>query len=309
MTPPAQKDEFNLSYHIGLMGFSKNDTELSLDLVNEIESAYNYIQFIESIEERFDILINNYSEFEKMLHRITLQDVVFHNNIVPDMLIMKRKMARVVNNLLSSCRLFLDQTEKRVKAIDMELSDKLSKRRRSFYDQYFSYRLFEYLRNAMQHSVLPLGVSFNRNWMQIKNKVVASFDVELDIKLLVSEDKKFINKIKSDLDDLHSDQIGLKVLIREYVSCFSELISLIRKETDEHFRTACIILENTFKTYDVMKISKENEIQIFLDTFEINSEELKILRKRMTNAILKNIKYLRDQNIVNRKYESIVIQN
>ena len=111
------------------------------------------------IEEKFDLVAENYAEFENELLRLTLRRMLFEDmnwaSFREDLRVIHRRLA----NLLSACRLYADHSKHDVRLIygdDSKVCRDLECAFSHEYDSRLGYCVLEALRNHMQHRGLPL---------------------------------------------------------------------------------------------------------------------------------------------------------
>jgi hypothetical protein len=111
------------------------------------------------IEEKFDLVAENYSEFEQEIMRLTMASMLFldftWSSARTDRSLVNRRLA----NLLSACRLYVDHTKHDIAAIYGNESPTYCALCSAFsreYDNRFGYAIMEALRNHTQHKGLPL---------------------------------------------------------------------------------------------------------------------------------------------------------
>jgi len=144
----------------------KKDEYLSItnSMKNILESIY--------IEQKYDLLIENFREYEMSLLYSSSAQMLFRHQNYEWFQIERMKIIRKISNILSSCRLYIDQTKHNFNIIYGN-SPKIIESLKAFisneYDSYFGYRVMEAFRNYMQHRDLPIITNFsskrtNKNW-------------------------------------------------------------------------------------------------------------------------------------------------
>ena len=101
-------------------------------------------------EEKLDLVTENFQEYEAELLLIASREMVFHDSDYFSMSKERNTVSRRIVNLLSACRMYLDQSVHHLNNIYGENSDKsvfLRKEITSQYDDNFGYRAMEALRN------------------------------------------------------------------------------------------------------------------------------------------------------------------
>jgi hypothetical protein len=184
------------------------------------------------IEERFDILLGNFRELEEDILTMALRHAVIPAQQTTDWNAQRRKINRRLANLLSSARLYLDHLRHDAKAILGEDSveyTELIKGISAHFDESFSYRLMEALRNHVQHRGLA-APSFSVNHQLTEARPGAEVACTVTpqmMKRYLLADSKLTAKIRSEIEAL-SDATDLKPHVRQYVSRLNQINNKVR---------------------------------------------------------------------------------
>ncbi len=118
----------------------------------------NLVRALE-IEERFDILLANYVEFETEVLGRSVEHNLYSGRDEHQMHEDRLGLNRRIVNLLTACRLYLDQLAHGMSGTfgDGEETTAIGAARSREYDASFSYRLMEGLRDYVQHRGLAAG--------------------------------------------------------------------------------------------------------------------------------------------------------
>ena len=111
------------------------------------------------IEEKFNIVLENYAEFERMLLNVSLDRMLFSGHDWSAAMNELHAINRTLVNLLSTCRVYIDQVPQNLGAIfkgDSSPVEVLRKQMATEYDGHLGYRVLEAMRNYSQHRALPL---------------------------------------------------------------------------------------------------------------------------------------------------------
>lgn len=186
------------------------------------------------VEEKFELVLENYKEFESHLLQLTVNSML-HEDVFSvgkgDRLTLTRRIA----NLFSSVRLYTDQVKHAVSqnygagirgAFDRALSFE--------YDNCLGYRVCEALRNHMQHHSNPInGISYSYKrhggageWIQ------CSIDLSLDVALLGS-DREFKSSVLTELQRLDPKAVDLLLFVRKYVEGVVRVHESLREHTKQ----------------------------------------------------------------------------
>ncbi|MCY7279339.1 MAG: hypothetical protein LH610_00305, partial [Sphingomonas bacterium] len=139
---------------------------------------------------------------------------------------------RLLGNLLSSCRSYLDHAPHYLGQLDGEQAEVFLARTREAYDAELGYRFMEALRNHAQHRGSPLhGTSFNSRWVErdsedtfLQYSVGASVNVD-DLRA----DRKFKRSILKDFAE--DERIDVLAMARIYIEKLGQLHSQCRDDT------------------------------------------------------------------------------
>lgn len=196
---------------------------------NAVKESRDRCVLAVGLEERFQLVIDNYREWETELlsqAQFSLLWDVGHFDAMQQRLCLDRRFT----NVLTAFRLYLDQTDYALSKTFGNPSPELEaikKFKNSLYDTYFGYRFLEALRNHVQHCGLPVRIiRYSSESVETKKGEQIQFSIipqaSLD-DLSANQDfkKSILNEIKSrgDIGDI----IDLRPPVREFVSCLIRL--------------------------------------------------------------------------------------
>ena len=214
-------------------GFIEIDDEEYLLIKTAIENLFEILFF----EETFDLVTENYQEYEAELLLIASRGMVFLNSDYFSMSNERNKVIRRIINLLSACRMYLDQSVHHLNNIygeQSDLSNLLTKVTTSQYENNYGYRVLEALRNYTQHRGYPIhSMKFSGEWLDIDDEESSrlSHTVIPLIKISkLAEDGKFKQSV---LNEMRSVEIKDELEIRPLVRWYLEGIGKIHEEVRE----------------------------------------------------------------------------
>ena len=266
---------------------------------NEYDTAVSHIKNIIralELEERFDVLIGNYEELDSEILRISIDKSLHKNSSWQDGARNRRVMNRRVSNLLSSCRLYLDQLRHGVSSIFGPHSSELKSVEEFCHRQYddsFSYRLIEALRNYTQHRRLPIDIEYTSfTATSFKDKQVACCVIPMMARAQVIDDEKIKSSVRSELSS-QPNNIDLKTHLRCYLQSLNaihaHLRHILESNINEWEKTIQDLIDKFSKSEDASLIGLHVVIQsddehpvvqekhtVFRDTIN----ELRSLQKR-----------------------------
>lgn len=183
------------------------------------------------IEEKYEVLLENYKELERSLVDIAMEFAYSRESTYDSSMRNKRLVARRVANLLSSCRTFIDQVKGHVRQIvDRAASKRIVQMIRTTDDSSVIYRLMEQLRNTIQHSSIPISVSptLKRGESVDRNHCTCYSTIQLSISSIKHEDK--LTEIVREAVTSDADSIDITPYIRIYLDELSQVVYKIREE-------------------------------------------------------------------------------
>lgn len=195
----------------------------------EIAEARIVLTAVFGLEESYDLLIGNYVEVERELLAAAATNAVRDLNEYQDFFELRSTINRRVVNLLTATRLYLDQAPQRLAncaADPARARAEFKQRTHKHYDEFFSYRFLEALRNHVQHCGLAVHrLSQNSRWLGegIERVMELSIQPFAERRYLVT-DGEFKRKILEEMPT----EVVLTLAIREYLQCIGNLHMLVR---------------------------------------------------------------------------------
>jgi hypothetical protein len=183
------------------------------------------------IEDKFNILIENYAEIERELLSNGLDYMLFNDLDWSSSVEQLHTLNRLVINLLSTSRLYLDHVPHQLNEFFGSASveaGKFQDATHTEYDGSFSYRMLEELRNYSQHRGLPIhGLGHRSRWNEERTELRHFTLPSLDPRKL-EEDDRLKPAVLAELK-LLGDSFDLRIAIREYVSSIRRIHGLVRE--------------------------------------------------------------------------------
>lgn len=253
-----------------------------------------------AIEEKYELLVSNYNEFETQLLKSSLSSLmnrrgdIYHDGFEERLL-----FNRGIVNLLSSAKMIFDQAGNHVRIClpdenREELKVKVESLYSMEYDKYFEYRFMSALRNYVQHRGLAVHVvkhGMRRTAQDDSGRVEFSLAI-LARKTDLDGDKIFkrsvYNEMPSEVNLIYSTRIFLESIskvhleIREMVKTS---VNLARKEIEETLSNYSKVIgeEPTLVEACSSKVSNCEEVvtdrtQIFLEWDDVR---LKLIKRNL----------------------------
>lgn len=195
--------------------------DISRDEYESTKVAKHNLVEVLNVEEKLDLILENYVEFERELLEGSLNNMVFSDRDWSSSIQEIHLTSRRLINLLTTCRLYADQVPQNISSIygndtsALAVKEEMSRQ----YDQSLGYRVLTALRNYVQHRSLPirrvahtLSREETGSGARIKHTVTPSLNVSR-----LKEDGKFKPSVLRELEVL-GDWVDVKPLVREYIA-------------------------------------------------------------------------------------------
>ncbi len=250
----------------------------------QIETAKNNLLEILYIEEKFDILIGNYLEFELDLLKYAAHNMVRGNETHDELHRGLNQINRRIINLLSTGRLYLDQSIhnlNNISSIKLKITEEIIKEKKKQYDQYLSYRVMEALRNYVQHRGYPIQSLTYNNKLVGKNpnkRNLFSITPYIQIQEL-EKDIKFKKEVLKEIKQ-SGEKIDLKLMLREYVEALWNIHAKVRELLKSDILDWEKLFQDAFSKFQSinskirsiisLSVIKQNENGSYINSIEIN---------------------------------------
>lgn len=217
--------------------------------------AKKLLRFGIAFEQRLDILLENYAALERYILDLALRNAVFMGDISGRLGEGRHNINRHLNNLLSSAKLYIDQTKH---GMSDHFGGNSSQYQRYLastteeYDQSLAYRALEALRGYAQHRGLATHhISFTSKRDEsdpgkIRNRHFVIFGLSPES---IREDGGFKSSVLQELEGIvdSKGQIELMPLIRDYVSGIARIHKSARMSVSTEFESADHFVESLFE--------------------------------------------------------------
>ena len=222
--------------HRGVLG-NWPSLDISSENFQRLKQAKRALFILVGIEEKFEMLSQNYLEYEQLLLTLALEYMVSHSPEYSSMHDARSQINRRLANLLTMARLYIDQVKHDVSRLfgrDAAENSTICQSFSSQYDRLLGYRVLEALRNSMQHRDLPVtsveypSVHEDRDHgYLIRHQVVARISVEH-----LREDSKLKPRIIAELQ-AGGDRHDVTPFVREYVEGIARVHEGVRSATEQ----------------------------------------------------------------------------
>jgi hypothetical protein len=193
----------------------------------EVARAKHALVAMIGIEQKFDLVFENYADYERELLELSLHQALRRDLDWPgfqdDIAAVSRRLA----NLLSAARLYLDQVNHDLRATfgpTSDLPQVVKAKASEQYDARFGYRVMETLRNVMQHRSMPVhALSYPSESIEhgLQFRAVPSIDV------LRLKDAEVKPAVFAELE-ARGETVALTPLVREYVEGLGNIHEALR---------------------------------------------------------------------------------
>ncbi len=176
------------------------------------------------IEEKFDLLVSNYEEFERDLLNLGLKHMVRRNLDWPAMSHDRLHLNRRLVNYLSTSRLYSDQVKHDLKHawLPSDTVEKLGTALSKEYDRSLGYRVVEALRNVSQHQTIPIRSSSYGSRVDEKDgQRLISFSIGVGLDLEDLKENKMKAPVLKELATLPKDKRDLVLFVRQHVEGYA----------------------------------------------------------------------------------------
>ena len=221
---------------------------ISKEEFQSILTAQDRITTILGIEQKLELLLWNFAEYESELLRLALYHSIWVGSASETLDDGWSSVNRRVLNLLAAVRMYLDQVRHEMSEMygkDSSVYETLTRSISAQYDSVLAFRAMEGLRNHAQHRSLPLGtlslpMSIHREAPAVKFCFSAVPALDL-------EQLQYHGAIKPViLDELRamSEKPNLTELLRRYLSCITVIHGEFRRLSDPDVTSWAEVIRN-----------------------------------------------------------------
>ena len=251
----------------------KGDIEISEERYNEVRAAKAGLLLFLGIEEKSNILLDNFGEYEKTLIGLIVDRITYYDNSLVGWRSDMMQINRRLTNVLSSAKLYIDQMMHDAAMIFGDETDGYQKIKSLFseaYDSSFAYRVMEAVRNYIQHRAFPVhALSYPHDPIdpyEQENEIAVGILPKMLVERL-EKDPKFKRSVLSELRQ-NGEEIAITPLLREYVGCLGEIQNRIRQvcnpqflQWEETLNSVIAEAENFFEDKPTLALAVVKEVQ------------------------------------------------
>jgi len=218
-----------------------------------LEAARDVLSNALAIEEKYEIVIANYLDFEKEMLDKSVRNMARGPGDYGEFFQLRLDLNKRLVNLLTAGRLYIDQLGQHAcKCVDDRESTKeiVKKLFEAQYEAHLEYRFMEALRNYVQHrGVAVHSTSLGANKVEDDGEEGIAFSVDAEsLREILAEDSKFKKAV---LDEI-PEKVDLKAAIRQYVECINIVHLAARKMIDTRVEEARTLVEKAQSDYMVI---------------------------------------------------------
>lgn len=295
-------------YITGYRFYTEKSINIPEDNWHEIKNAKLTISHLRYIEQKYDLMISNYHEFEKELLVQALDTSLRHidtEGIHANYL----SLARHIMNLLSSIVMYMEQVESRhIRELPLLKEDKkiILSRLNDLKSKDVNIWFAKNLRNYVMHRDLPLdSYHINSRWENIEGipeAMEGHFIAPTIEKNQLLKDRAF-KKEKDKLELIHDKRgrIDLRYTIKKTIAVLSEFNEGLRGSTEHHYKHAKKIILNTINRHNNLTGNKALYCNIV--TLQGDEQiERHHLNEKHCNEIELFFKMNKNQGLLDRRY-------
>ena len=225
---------------------------ISKSAFNKLKKARKALSAGLAIEEKYEVLLVNYEDFEKEIVNASIESMLNRPRKYDDFRCYIARFNKRLINLLTASRLYVDHIKQHVRDIvpnPSEGKDKVQGYCDERCNKYKEYRFMEALRNYVQHCGFPVHyITLPSRVTDIngpERRLIYTIDLFSEKKRL-QEDRKFKKGVLEKLDE----RIDLKYAARQYVECLSEIQTCVREIVSKKLDGARSLLESYINSFE-----------------------------------------------------------
>ena len=212
---------------------AKQFIDLSQAEFESIREAKTNLVMALNVEEKLNLVLENYAELEREMLGIAADHLLFQNHNWSSFVGEVHLISRRIVNLLSACRMYIDQVKHEISSAygpSSEASKELIAAFSHEYDSKFGYRVMESLRNYVQHRSLPVHSLVIESYAEDKGEgpglafcCVPKLHVDA-----IAKDETFKPAILQELKD-GDEHRDLRPLVRTYIEGIGNVHEKLRE--------------------------------------------------------------------------------
>lgn len=276
--------------------------DISAQEFEDLKRAKRNIFMLLGIEEKFDIVIENFLEYERDLLDLALAHMAGHDVTWSSGHDAIGLVNRRVANCLSAARLYIDQVKHDLSTVygkNSAISAQMKQTLSTQYDELLGYRVMEAIRNFVQHRSLPVGgFMYPSAWQErargrqlLHHRAIPMLDPKQ-----LREDKEVKQAVIDELVHAGEERFNITILLREYVEGLSraheELRSLVKDDIAPWKKSLLDVIDRFSSTCGeqvTLVIAHELEDENTTDEFQIFGDGIERLEALRAKRLPTNI--------------------
>jgi hypothetical protein len=224
-----------------------HEISLSQERFEELRLARHGLARMLGVEEKFDMLMENYAELEDELLIRTARSLLFSELSWDHMMGVMALIDRRLLNLLAAARMYVDHVPRDLKAIGFD-SAAFEADASAQYDACLGYRVMVALRNYAQHKgAVVRGLSYA--WPR-SDEGGRAHTIEFALRLEdLQADAAFKKPVLNELLALGEPKLELKPNVRDYISSLNKIHRSMRERTKLQLDQWNATLSNAIQEY------------------------------------------------------------
>ena len=234
---------------------SGNEIRINKEQFSEYKNAKQTLDNALQFEEKYEIVIHSYIEFEEELTRILIESVVRKPIDYLDFFNIRLTSSVKIMTLLNSAKLYTDSLPKYVKDC-FEDSEKKEIKKKEIQDilnkemkENWYYGFAFILRNHGQHNNLLIhNCRLNPKWYDDRKQKEYSLGIFVNKKAL-SKDERSMKKNNIEIFQKMKEEVDLVLAIRHYIETISKIHIEARKLVDSRVNEARKLVESAINKF------------------------------------------------------------
>jgi len=226
------------------------EIEISEQEYIELQKARNTLSNALAVEEKYEIVISNYLDFEQEILNATTSYMIRAHLDYSDFFKIRLGLNIKLVNLLTSVRLYIDQLNQNVAeclADNPNAKDDVKRLFSNEYNENQYYRFMEALRNYVQHRGIPVHwTQQSGRWTSLEDDGLLEYSVELaSQRSYLEEDKKMKKSVLADM----GEKVDLKAATRSYLESISRVHESVRSIIADSVSSSRKLIEDAHQRY------------------------------------------------------------
>ena len=220
---------------------------------SEYKNAVHILSNCLAIEEKYEIVISNYVNFEKQILDVTAAYMVREHIDYSDFFQVRLGLNILLVNLLTAARLYVDQLPHKISAGRLPCGENAKDIIKGLfskeYDEHSQYRFMEALRNYVQNIQGSQCIGLNKDGGGLHMSLMVFWSMTGTYfgsqRVLLEEDGEFKKTVLYEIDE----KVDLKSATRCYIECISNVHCAAREMIEYSANTSRKLLEDAHKQY------------------------------------------------------------